>query len=254
VDTSTPLHHQIATALRSEIQSGQFAQGDHFTTEKQLVARFGVSVTTVRRALQTLVDEGYLVRRAGLGTFVRRPQFEPFSSPLLGFLEEMEARGIPARARVLASAERQPAPEVAAKLRLEDGEPVFWVRRLHYALAEPVAIDEIYWSADISRVLSGHDLAIPVYAFLEERLGLQLGEAEVVIEARAANAEEADLLLVPEGTPVLVSARTVYAADGRPIDVDRTVVRGDRYRFQTRTVRRPPRRLGSFHTEEDWSR
>jgi len=244
VDATTPLHHQIATALRCEIQSGQFAQGDHFTTEKQLVARFGVSVTTVRRALQTLVDEGYLVRRAGLGTFVRRPRFEPFSSPLLGFLEEMAARGIQASARVLASGERQAESEVAAQLKLNAGESVFWLRRLHSVQDEPVAIDESFWPAELGLVLAGQDLAIALYSFLEERLGLQLGEAEAVIEARAANAEEATLLLVPEGTPVLVSKRTVYAADGRPIDVDRTIVRGDRYRFQTRMVRRPQRRVG----------
>lgn len=190
------------------------------------------------------MDEGYLVRRAGRGTFVRRPRFDRCLGPLLGSLEDMEARGLPATARVLAAGECLPELEVADRLGVREGRPVFRVYRLLSACDEPVAIEDGYWPVEIGAAFAGRDLSERLYQLVEQHLGMQLGEAEATLEAALATAEQSRLLSIPEGSPVLVMERTVFAADGRLVDIDRTVYRGDRYRFKTRMVRSPQRRVG----------
>lgn len=239
-----PYHLQLSAILRKEIQSGRFKQGDPFTTERQLEERFGVSSTTARRAIQTLVQEGYLYRRVGKGTFVRRPKFEEPLGALCSFFQETEALGLEPSAELLA-AERRPAdPIVAEKLGIVPEETVFWTRRVLKIGDEPVAVSDSYFPTDIGAIVSQGDLeTTPVFKVIEDRIGTQAHESETIIEAGAAKTKEANLLHVPKGSPVLIMERTVYAVNGKPLWINRYVHRSDRYRFRTRTIRNSSKRI-----------
>ena len=67
-----PKYQYIKDELKNKIISGQFASGDKFYTEAELIAMYDVSSITVVRALNDLAKDGYIVRQQGKGTFVAR--------------------------------------------------------------------------------------------------------------------------------------------------------------------------------------
>jgi GntR family transcriptional regulator len=237
-----PLHQQLATNLQAEIHSGKYKQGELFATEKSLIQRFRVSSTTVRRALQVLVRKGYLYRKAGKGTFIRRLQIEETLGPLWSFYEEMEVLGLKPTSDLLAIQVQKANRFIAQKLQLSESEPIYWIKKLLRANDEPVAILDSYWLFDIGKGLAQHNLnSTNLFHIVENKLGINLGEAEATIEAGEANTEEAQILDMLEKTPILIMQRVVYSTDGRPIYFSRFAYRADRYKYRTRMIRDPIR-------------
>jgi GntR family transcriptional regulator len=239
-----PYHLQISTLLRQEIQSGRYKQGDPFTTEKQLETRFGVSSTTARRAIQTLVQEGYLYRRVGKGTFVRRPQFEEPLGALCSFFQESEAIGLTPSATITGFERRPADATIADKLGIFPEDSVYWLGRILKIGDDPVALSDSYFTAEIGDLISRdvfeHN---PIFEAVESHTGARAHESETLIEAGAAKAKEADILRVPEGFPVLIMERTVYAINGKTLWTTRYIHRSDKYRFKTRNIRNSSKRV-----------
>lgn len=133
---------------------------------------------------------------------------------------------------------------IAETLHIGELEPVYWIKKLLRANTEPIAVFESYWVYDIGESLSRFDLSHrSTFDIVENTLGIQLGEAEAVIEAGTADSNEASLLSVREGSPVLIMKRTVHTIDGRPIDYGKFVYRADRYKYRARMIRYPYRYL-----------
>ncbi len=240
-----PLHYQLSKNLQEEINSGKYKQGDLFATEKSLMERFNVSSTTVRRALQDLVHKGYLYRRVGKGTFVRRPFIEEPLGLLSSFFEEMEAQGIKPSSDVLTLKAVKPDSQVAGKMQMKASERVFLIRKLMRANGEPMAVFESHWPLKIGEALARYDLTTTgIFSVVEDVLGIRLGEAEGTIEAAAPTREEARLLKISARTPVLVKKQVIYSADGKPVNVVRLAYRGDRYKFRVRMVRQTGKYIG----------
>jgi len=238
------LHDQLTLALREQIQSGRFKQGDPFTTERELMERFNVSSTTVRRALQTLVREGYLYRKVGKGTFVRRPQPAGAETPPFGFYEEMESLGRRPSSRVLVVEEVPSEAAVAEKLQIDEGQPVVRTKLVMDADAEPMVLLDTFWNRTVGvEVVKGDMSSTGLYRIMEDRLGIQVAEVEATISARFATEEHGRLLGIAPGSPVLLLERIVYTADGRPVAVSYQVCRSDIYKLRVRMVRQPRRRL-----------
>jgi GntR family transcriptional regulator len=235
-----PLHQQLVANLQAEILSGKYDQGELFATEKSLVERYRISSTTVRRALQVLVQKGYLYRKAGKGTFIRRLQIEETLGPLWSFYEEMEVLGLKATTNLLAMEVQKANRFIAQKLQLAESEPIYWIKKLLRANDEPVAIFDSYWLFEIGRDLSQHDLdSSNLFNIVENKLGINLGEAEATIEAGAASFEESKILDILEKDPILIMQKTVYSLDGRPIYFSRLAYRSDKYKYRTRMIRGP---------------
>lgn len=96
-----PLHYQLTNELRSDIKKGLWKVGEIFPADKELMERYGVSSTTVRRAVGQLVQEGFLERKAGKGTFLKRERVEETLGNLTGFFEEMRQHGFSPSADIL---------------------------------------------------------------------------------------------------------------------------------------------------------
>lgn len=238
VTTVGPLHYQLSKKLQEEINFRKFKQGDLFTTEKSLMERFGVSSTTVRRALQDLVQKGYLYRRVGKGTFVRRPYFEESIGALSTFFEEMEARGLKPTSDILSVQIVDAEKSIAEKLQVKESESIYFIKKLLLADGEPIAILESYWPLYIGNFLVQYDLTTTgMFRIVENIMGIKLGEAEATIEAGSATASEAHLLGVQKGEPLLVMKRVVYSTDGKTVNTSRFAYRGDKYKYRARMIR-----------------
>lgn len=228
-----PLYSQLRDLLRRQIEGGVMPVGARLPTEAELMATYGVGRVTVRQAVLDLVRQGYLYRHRGRGTFVCRRRAADGIEPLISFTAEMAARGLVAGARVLALRQVKPPPEIAAKLQLGPGERAIYSRRLRTADGNPMAVETSYLAQAIIGGVTRNELEGSLYQLIVHRRGLRIGRAAQAVTPAVAAPEEAALLGVAPGTPVLVMERQTFLADGRPLESMTFVYRGDIYRLET---------------------
>ena len=216
-----PLYGKVEEVLASEIARGDHRPGDRLPSEDELLARFGVSRITVRRAIQNLIQRGVVEIQRGRGTFVLAPKVSQELTRLTGFVEDMDTHGRKASARVVSKGAR-----------------VMRIERVRLADAVPMSFDETYLPLEIGKEIVRNDLRVrPIFTLLEEKYGIPLTEAEYSLEAAAASAHVAGALNVPEGAPIFRIERTSFTTSGRPIDYEMLSYRGDLIRFVTRLAR-----------------
>ena len=209
-----PPYEQVAADVRAQIMAGDLAPGTQLPSTAQLVERFGVSNTTVQKALAVLKGEGYLNSRQGKGIYVRDRQ--PFRVGVAAFLP---ASGGGYSYDLLQVREEIPPAEVAQGLGAGPVEPVMLRCRLMRYQGNPVEAEWSYYPLDIVR---GSVLArpgrVPGGA---PRVLAELGYPERyftdAVSARMPTAEEAGLLQLPD-VPVIRQFRVIYSDDDRPVE------------------------------------
>lgn len=199
--------------------------------ERRLAEEFGISRVTVRQAIQELVVEGKLSRAHGRGTFVAPPKLTHVIG-LTSTADAIRAQGAVPSSRILTVGECPADREVADRLRLAPGTAVVALKRLRLADSECMALDHSYFEAARFPGLVGHlDGTRGLYQVLQEEYGCLPAQAEETIEAAMASPEEAALLEVETGVPMLEVEKLSYDAEGVPMEFSRGLFRGDRYRF-----------------------
>ncbi len=212
-----PLYYQIREILREELTSQQMPLGTPFPTEIQLMKRFDVSRTTIRKAVDDLVDEGLVHRVRGQGTFIsgRHDMRELFT---LCSLADVPPRGRPLEWRVLEINQVAVDDRVAGKLHLEPGHPVTYIERLRLEDEVPLEFGMAWLPSEVGQIIAQEDLSrYLVASLLEDKCGVRLGDAECTIGAANAEGSLAQVLQVRDGTAVLIMERTDYTVEGSPI-------------------------------------
>ncbi len=223
----TPLYQQLREHVLRMIRSGQLEPGGALPAERVLAEILGVSRLTVRKAFDSLVAEGVLVRRQGSGTFVAR-RFEQPLSFLSGFSQDMRARGMEPGSKQVRRGLGQATPEEAMALSLSPGEAVARICRVRTADDLPMAIECAVLPAEF--VPDPEGVSDSLYAYLKAR-GLRPVRALQRLRAVAAPEEEARQLGIAPGDPVLYIQRVSFLPGGRPLEFTRSHYRGDRYDF-----------------------
>jgi GntR family transcriptional regulator len=222
-----PRYYEIEQALRARIAG--LRADDPLPSDAMLCEEFGVSRMTARNAVQRLSQEGLVYRVPGRGTFVAEPPVHRQAGNLLSFTEEMRRRGRTPSSRVLACDVREPGPAEASRLQLDPGAEVIAVRRLRVADDEPVAIEEAVFPATVAPLILRADLE---HRSLHDTL-VEGGHVPTMGRARlgaeAAGPQDALLLAVPEGSPLLVEKRVIHDQDGHPLELCESRYAGDRY-------------------------
>ena len=216
-------HVQVREYVRALVTGA--APGSPAPSERELVHRFGVARMTVRQAMDALVVEGLLERIPGRGTFVARPR-RP-SSRLTSYSEEMGRRGLLAESQTLLARREQAGPGVARALSVTEGDAVIHWRRLRRADGAPMCLEDAYLNEILLPGFLQTGMPTSLYDALDSR-GLRPTWAEDSLNADLATADEAALLEVEPGSPVLRHSRRALAGE-KVVEVSRTVWRGDRY-------------------------
>jgi GntR family transcriptional regulator len=233
-----PLHLQIRQILLDSIESGELRPGARLLQEREIAARYDLSLAPVRQAILDLVKEGYLYRERGRGTFVREPKVEEKISILSSFTESLRAKGLRADVRVLKQ-ELVSAPKDVHAALLAREQSLLLIERLALVDHEPVALLAAYLSPTSFPGLNEVSLEnASLYRTLEERFGTTVVRAENVIEVMRCNPAEAALLDVPRGTPALQVEGRTFDQQDRPVEYSRVVYRADRFRFRLDSFRR----------------
>lgn len=234
-----PLYYQLKEVLLSKIERGELNPNMPIPSEKQLMEAYGLSRTTVRQAISELVAEGYLHRQRGKGTFVSRPKVQHGLRKLTSFSEDMRSRGLQPGSHVLEMRSEVPPKRIATSLELKEGEQALKIVRLRLANGEPMGIQTSYVPLWTGIKIAPEDLEGEgsLYALLETRFNILLGEADETLEATVANETEAQLLGVKKGSPLLLRERTTFSLDGKPIEFVKALYRADRYRYLVHLTR-----------------
>jgi GntR family transcriptional regulator len=236
-----PLYAQVESVIIGRISNGSLPPGTRLPSEDDLVQEYAVSRTTIRAAIQSLVQQGLVEIRRGKGTFVTHPKITQELTELTGFVEDMQALGRHATAKVLDRQIVAANQVVARKLALPQGAPVVRIQRVRLADATPLSFDETYLPKDLGEKVMADKLeTAPIFSLLEQKYRTPLVEAEYRLEAVCADATVATALGIKLGSPIFLIERTSYSLGHRPVDYEKLHYRGDQIRFVTRLARRTP--------------
>jgi DNA-binding GntR family transcriptional regulator len=229
-----PLWYQVSSRLENEITSGRLPAGSRLENEIGLGERLGLSRPTIRRAIQELVDKGLVVRRRGIGTQVVHGPVTR-NVELTSLFEDLAESGQAPTTRLLLREVVAADEKTAEALGVEPGSPVDHIRRLRLADDVPVAVLENYLPVDLAQFATDDLAASGLYQLLRGQ-GVTMRVAKQRIGARAAHDDEADLLEIEAGGPLLTMTRTAYDASGRAVEVGTHCYRPDLYSFSITLV------------------
>jgi GntR family transcriptional regulator len=211
-----PLYHQAARILEEAIEDGRLPRGTRLESELDLAEQLGISRPTMRAAIKQLVDKGLLIRRRGIGTTVA-PRPVRRAVALTSLYDDLKREGREPRTRVLALEEAHCPPDVAEHLGLGPTAHVLRFERLRIAGSDPIALMYNVVPAGLLELERGDLERTGLYDVFREN-GITPHVATQQVGARKAGAEEAELLEIEPGDPVLTMTRVAYDTGGRAIE------------------------------------
>lgn len=197
--------------------------GARLPAEPELCAEYGVSRITLRHAVDGLIDEGFLVREQGRGTFVTEPQRrmryrERFAGAVTGFHAQQTAQGFVVTSQVAELAERAAREPAAGRLGLAPGDRVARLTRVrsvagavHHLAVTELPLDRF------PGILDSDLTDASLFATLRDHHGVDLARNDLLVSIRGAEAEVAEHLFVEPGERLLTVESTVFDADDRPV-------------------------------------
>lgn len=222
-----PHYRQIEQSLRERITA--LRPGDRLPSDAELCVEFDVSRMTARNAMQRLAEDGLIDRQPGRGSFVAEPPAHRRANRLMTFTQEMLRRGRVPSSRMLTRVIRPSTAAEATSLGIPHRQPVVHLRRLRFADDEPIAIESAILLGACADAVMTADLARGSLHETLARSGYVLRRGTGTIAAAAATAEEARLLGIRTGDPLLVERRVIVDAHGRRIEATESVYPADRY-------------------------
>ena len=230
----SPLYQQIKDLILQSLQAGEWKPGEAIPSEMDLAARFRVSQGTVRKAIDELAAENLVVRRQGKGTFVATHTEQHVRYRFLKLVPDSGDEG-PAQRDILDCRRLRASAEVARSLQLRTGDPVVQVRRVLSFGGTPTILEDMWLPGNPFKGVTAEQLAShqgPTYALFELEFGVRMVRAEEKIRAVAADAQQAPLLAVPEGAPLLSVERLSYTYNDVPMELRRGLYRTDTHHYR----------------------
>ena len=231
-ESAVPLYVQLEEILRAKIAGGEWKPNQRIPSENELNRLYGLSRMTARGVLTKLVGEGIVFRVPGKGTFLTARKFEAVSPAYRGVREQLEAAGYKTTTEVLGSGVEEASVRVRERLDLPDGAQVHAIHRLRSVQGEPISLHHSYVPATLAPDLDKHDAGNEqLCVILEKHYGLAMRHVAEHLEATAARTDEADLLRMRRGQPVLLLQDVISDDSGAPFEYSTIVFRGDKIRL-----------------------
>lgn len=231
-----PKYYQIYEELFEQIRNGEFEEFDRFYSDTELVEKFGVSRGTIREAVKLLIQQGYLVREQGKGTFVTKPKIEQDSEKLMGFTELMKKNDIEPAAKIIEKKIIDCPLKLAKLMQLNEDDKLVHIIRVRYGDDKPMIIERSYFVHEFFEPIYDMDLETnSIYELLYKHTDTRLGEARQQISATSAEQPEVELLNVELADPLLLMKRLIKTKEDKFFQYSEDVYRSDRINFATTT-------------------
>lgn len=226
-----PIYHQLEEYIKTQIENGALKADDSIPSEREYAELYQISRMTVRQAINNLVNDGFLYRQKGRGTFVNKQKVEQKLQGLTSFTEDMIERGMKPSSKLVSFEIIPASAPIASRLHLKENTPVYEIQRIRLADNSPMAVETSYLPANLIKGVTEEIINQSLYKFIEDHLSLTISEATQQIEAATAKELEIKYLQVEKGAPVLLIVRTSYLEDGTPFELVKSAYRADRYKF-----------------------
>jgi len=227
-----PRYHRIAEALREQIRAGELPPGAPLPNQRKLAKTFGVTLMTLRQALELLERDSLIVRRHGLGTFIAAPSIDYDILQLRRFAGELLAHGEHVSTRLLGTRFAIADRHAAQALGLGGRARVLVIERLRLVDGHPIGLQRSFLAARLGEELLKSDLErTPLRQALEFKLGITIERARETVSAVRLGRREARDLGCGAGVPAFASERISFDTEGRPAVFDRVFIPGDRFRI-----------------------
>jgi len=218
--SGTPLYQQIKRAVLAALAAGEWKQGEAVPPEKLLAERFGVSIGTLRKAIDELTAENILIRHQGRGTFVAIHAHNQHFFKFFRIVRQDGVKTYPTT-ELLRLRRVRANEEARERLLLGPGAYVFEFVNLLSLHEDKVIVDTITLPEALFSGLSKEQLRnrpSTLYSFYQEMFGINvIGTAERVRTA-IADSEHAAWLGIVEGAPLLEVRRVAYSYNQLPIE------------------------------------
>jgi GntR family transcriptional regulator len=234
-----PKYYQLTSILRQKIEDGAWNEHEPIPSERQLEEQYNLSRPTIRQAIDLLVRQGFLYRVHGKGTFVSPPKLQKGILELTSFSEDMRNRGLEPGQVFLDFGFTLPPAQVKKHLEIPPGQEVLRIKRIRTGNGDPIGIQDSYLALQPGQEITLEEVEKggSIYTILQEKFGIFPSEADETLEVTLASAEEAHLLEIPEGSPLLLSERTLWTQNRKAVEFVKILYRGDRYKYTVRLTR-----------------
>ncbi len=212
---------QIKDLLVARVTAGEWVPGDIIPSENQLAQQLNVSQGTVRKAITELVETNVLVRKQGRGTFVAAHDDARALFHFFNIVSDNGVKILP-ECETLHCQRKRASRQEAAKLDMSTGDRVICIERIRKLDNLPTIIETVTLPANLFGDLGkrqASNLPNTLYELYETSFGITIHRAEEQLRAIAASDDDASLLGIEPGTPVLEVERTALTLDGSPVEL-----------------------------------
>lgn len=235
-NSNIPLHKQAEELLRELINRPEYRDGKYLPKEVNLSEQLRISRNTLRQAINTLVTEGLLTRKKGVGTRVEKKKIFSGASNWLSFSEEMKVLGIEIYNFELQITRHEVCSEVAAFFNIKTGTKVMRLERLRGKKEYPF----VYFVSDFNPnipISASENFNRPLYEILESDYGIVALTSKEEVSASLADSFIASKLEIKQGEPILIRKRYVYDANDNPIEYNIGWYRADSFTYTIESKR-----------------
>ena len=205
-----PLYIQLKDEILDKIRNGTYEVDKQIPSEKVLMEEYGVGRATVREALSILVNEGYLYKKQGIGTFVARKQPSLGFEPLISHTYSLEARGIKSVNDVKEKKIITPDKELAHLLRWQSPKECLYLKRIRYADERPIAIEDSYFDGKVKKIDGKFDLNSSLAKIMLKDLKITITKIDQTVIPRVPTKEEQEILKIDDKILILDMERWMY--------------------------------------------
>ena len=216
-----PLYKGVQRALMEQLATGDLKPGQLIPSERQLATEYSVSIGTLRKAIDELVENRILIRQQGKGTYVASHDRERLLFYFFHIVPQKGVKSYPLVESVFFH-KAMADVEVATRLNIALGTPIFHVRNKLSLLGDVVSVDDI--SIDQARfeklsAVQFKERPNTIYNLYQEAFGITVVRTDERLRAEAASVEHAKLLQITAGTPVLTIRRTAFDMRDEPVEL-----------------------------------
>lgn len=230
--TAQPRYQTIYTNIRKSIRDGLYPTGTMMPTEIDLCTQYGVSRTTVRKAMSMLEQEGFISIRQGRGTEVLDLSTTQNLGNISSITETLKNKGYKVKVDSMSIQAITCPKHLVEPFALQPEDQIFMVERLVLADDIPVAYIRNYVNPKYAPALDQYSgQFVSLYRFLETHYHLALTDADETITAIAADFLDSNLLKIPVGSPLIQSKRMTYS---RSMLIDRSESKLVAHRYEYR--------------------
>lgn len=227
IDTTQARYRQVKDHIITLINTGELKPDDRVPSENALVKLLGVARMTANRALRELSDEGYVVRLAGVGTFVANARPHSDVLKVRNIADEIRARGHIHTAKVIKLEEVEADQRLTEKLELRPGSTLFHSLILHLESGNPIQLEDRFVCPRLARDYLDQDFTtITPNVYLTKVAPLHT--AEHVVRAIMPSPATRKLLKIPANEPCLLIRRRTWT-QGRPVSLAELTHPGSKY-------------------------